>query len=124
WWLTDAISLRAGYTWNENPIPNDQSFVNTVAPTILEHTVCVGASWRLTEDFTLSVAYVHGFNNSIEGPAVTPLGPVPGTAVQTSTTADTVVLGGSVRFGGPRRCAAQPCHPEAAGQQPGTGAFE
>jgi long-chain fatty acid transport protein len=96
--LSDAISLRLGYGWNENPIPNSVSFTNTVAPVILEHTIYAGASWKVTEDLALSVSYAHGFENSIEGPLFTPAGPVPGTSVKNSTSADCVVFGASLKF--------------------------
>src|SRR5262249_9568972 len=66
--LTDSVPLRAGYSWGQNPIPNSQSFFNVASATIVEHAVYAGASWKLTDDFTLSVAYAHGFENSTTGP--------------------------------------------------------
>jgi long-chain fatty acid transport protein len=113
--LTDAVSLRAGYSWNQNPIPDSQSFINAVSPVIVEHTVFVGASWNVTEDFSLSFAYGHGFENSIEGPLLTPAGAVPGTSVKNSAAAEFVVFGASLSFGGPRRsgAVATNCQPVA-----------
>src|SRR2546429_155806 len=80
--LTDAISLRAGYSWNENPAPDSQAFINTVSPTIIQHNLSAGVSWNVTEDFTLSLAYVHGFENAIQGPLLTPAGAIPRTSVR------------------------------------------
>ncbi len=100
--LTDALSLRAGYSWNQNPVPDSQTFINTIAPAIIEHNISVGMSWNVTEDFTLSFAYVHGFENSINGPLLSPAGPVPGTAVRNTASYDSVVIGATVKFGGPR----------------------
>jgi outer membrane receptor protein involved in Fe transport len=77
-----------------------------VSSVIIEHAVYVGASWKVTEDFTLSFAYAHGFENSIEGELLTPSGAVPRTSVRNSTSADTFVVGASVQFGAPRHCAA------------------
>jgi long-chain fatty acid transport protein len=104
--LNDAISVRAGYSWNENPIPDSQSFINSLSPVLVEHMLSVGASWNVTEDFALSVAYVHAFENSIEGPIVTPAGAVPGTSVRNSASGDIAVFGASLKFGAPRKCAA------------------
>jgi long-chain fatty acid transport protein len=101
--MTDALSLRLGYSWNQSPISDSQSFINTVSPLILEHALYAGASWNLTEDFTLSVAYAHGFENSVQGPFVTPAGPVAGTAVRNTASADTVLVGLTVKFGAPRQ---------------------
>ena len=104
--LTDAASLRLGYSWNQNPVPAGQSFINTVSPLLVEHMISVGASWKVTEDFSLSVAYMHAFENSVEGPLLAPGGPVPGTSVRNSASGDTVLIGGSLKFGCPRSAVA------------------
>jgi long-chain fatty acid transport protein len=104
--LTDAAAVRLGYSWNQNPVPAAQSFINTVSPLLVEHMISAGASWKVTENFTLSVAYMHAFENSIEGPLLTPAGPVPGTSVRNSASADTFLFGGSLKFGCPRRLVA------------------
>jgi long-chain fatty acid transport protein len=110
--LTDAVSLRLGYSWNGNPVPNGLSAINAATPVIIEHMLSAGASWRITQDFTLSLAYVHGFQNSGEGPLLTPAGAVPGTSVKNATSGDIVVLGGSVTFGGSERHKSSIVHPD------------
>jgi long-chain fatty acid transport protein len=104
--LTDALSLRAGYAYNGNPIPDGQSSFNVVSPTIVEHTVSIGASYRVTECLSLSLAYAHGFQNSIQGPLVTPFGALPGSSVRSQAMVDSILFGASVRFG-PRAAAPQ-----------------
>jgi long-chain fatty acid transport protein len=101
--MTDALSLRAGYTWNENPIPNSQTSFNLAVPTIIQNTLYAGASWQVTEDFALSLAYIHGFENSIQGPLVFPAGAVLGTSVRSSAAVNSAVLGATVKFGCSRR---------------------
>jgi long-chain fatty acid transport protein len=96
--LTDALSLRAGYTYNTNPIPDQQAFFNIGAPLVLEHTVAVGASYQVSKSLLLSVAYAHSFANSITGPYVTPFGPLPGTYVQSTSSADFIQLGATLQF--------------------------
>jgi long-chain fatty acid transport protein len=120
--LTDALSLRLGYGWNENAVPGNQSLINTVSPVLLEHVLSAGVSWNVTRDFTLSVAYLHGFENSITGLFLSPAGPITGTSVRNTTSADSIVLGGSVKFGCPtrHRIADAPHEPEdasASGEQ-------
>jgi len=102
--LSDAISLRAGYILNENPVREDLSFLGTVAPVLIQHTLTLGASWRVTPDFTLSAAYLHAFENSISGPLLVPAGPLAGTSIQNTASADAFVIGASVKFGCVRRC--------------------
>jgi long-chain fatty acid transport protein len=108
--LTEEVSLRVGYSWNQNPVPDRLSFINTAAPLVTEHTVSVGASWKVTNSLILSAAYVHAFENSIEGPLVTPTMTIPGTSVRNSASGDGFVLGATVRFGGPCQCAADCPH--------------
>jgi long-chain fatty acid transport protein len=98
--LTDSVSLRLGYSYNQDPIENRQSSFNVASPTILEHTVYLGTSFRITNDFTLSLAYAHGFESSIAGPLETPFGGVPGSSVKNTTAVDTFLIGATVRFGG------------------------
>src|SRR5262249_17067719 len=73
---------------------------NTVAPTLVEHTVYAGLSWNLTEDFTLSITYLHAFEDAIAGPLLTPAGAVPGTSVRNTCSGDSLQIGATVKFGG------------------------
>jgi long-chain fatty acid transport protein len=96
--LTDRISVRAGYSYNTNPEPSNQAFFNIGAPTIIQNTVYTGASLDLSKSLTLSAAYVHAFQNQLQGPIVLPTGPVLGTSVQSQVSADAVVIGLTVRY--------------------------
>ena len=106
--LSDAISLRAGYSFNQDPISSSNTFFNVAAPTILEHTVYLGASWNVTQALSLSLAYAHAFQNSISGPFVTPFGSLPATSVTSTVSADTFIFGATVRFGPCCKATAEP----------------
>jgi long-chain fatty acid transport protein len=95
---TCNTSLRAGYTYNTNPIRDERTMYNIASPLILQHTAYLGASYNVTQCFVVSAAYAHAFWNDVEGPFITPQGPVPGTSVKSSVSADTVVLGVTVKF--------------------------
>jgi long-chain fatty acid transport protein len=98
--VTDNISLRAGYSFNQDPVRDSLTIFSVAAPTNIEHTLYVGASYRVTDALSLSLAYVHAFENSASGPYVTPLtGPIPGSSVQYNTVVDTFLVGATVRFG-------------------------
>jgi long-chain fatty acid transport protein len=96
--LNDCVSLRLGYSFNQNPISNSEASANVASPTILENTVYVGASFKLSETLTVSLAYAHAFQNSVEGPLVTPLGQVPGSSVTSTVSADTFLFGATVHY--------------------------
>jgi long-chain fatty acid transport protein len=103
--ITPCCSVRFGYTYNTDPISNGNTIFNVSSPTILEHTVYVGASWNLTERFVVSVAYAHAFENSVQGQILVPTPTIPsqtiaipGSTVQSNVSADTVMLGATVKF--------------------------
>jgi long-chain fatty acid transport protein len=103
--ITPCCSVRFGYTYNTDPIRDDRTIFNVSSPTILEHTVYVGASWNLTERFVVSVAYAHAFENSVQGQILVPTPTIPsatiaipGSTVQSNVSADTVMLGATVKF--------------------------
>jgi long-chain fatty acid transport protein len=98
--LTDALSLMMGYTFNDDPIDSAHAFFNVASPSIIENTLSVGATYWVTDSFSLSLAYAHAFQNSVSGPIVTPIGAIPGSSVTSVVSADTVVFGGTVLFGG------------------------
>jgi long-chain fatty acid transport protein len=105
--VTDRLTIRGGYSYSTDPIPNARSLFNIASPTIIQHTLSVGGSWAITDSLSLSGAYLHGFRNSIAGPLQTGQGAVPGTSVGSSTAFDSIVFGASVKFGPSR--AAQAC---------------
>ena len=98
--LTDSLALRVGYSYNENPIPDSATSVNLASPAIYEHAVYAGVSYEFMENWSLSVAYLHAFENSIRGRIVTPLGPVPGTSVKVEAATDALLIGLNVKWGG------------------------
>lgn len=98
--LTDALSLRCGYLFTENPIPEAATFYNIGSTAIYKHMLSVGASWWITPRTSLMVAYVKAFENSISGAWESPLfgGPVPGTSVTARQSVDCLVTGLQVKF--------------------------
>jgi long-chain fatty acid transport protein len=98
--LSDALVVRAGYSFNQSPIAASKAFFNVLAPTIIEHVLYLGASYTVTDSLSLSLAYAHAFQNSVSGPFVSPFGAIPGTSVTSVVAADILMLGVTVRFGG------------------------
>jgi long-chain fatty acid transport protein len=96
---TDRLTLRAGYLYNTNPIPNPVTLFNAQAPGIITNTFSLGASYQLTDNVTASLAWMHGFRNSIEGPILQ----IPGSSVRLDAQTDVLWFGVNVRFGGRKR---------------------
>ena len=97
--LTDALSVRCGYTFSENPIPDEDTMYNLGTIAIYKHIVSVGASWRITCRTSLVIAYLKAFENSISGAWEAPgIGPLPGTSVTARQSIDALVTGLQVKF--------------------------
>jgi long-chain fatty acid transport protein len=97
--LTDRLTVRGGYLFNTNPIPTTATLFNLQLPGIIQHTLSLGFSFSLTEDVTLSAAWVHGFRNAIQGNLVQETGAFS----RFDTQLDSIVMGFNVQFGGKSR---------------------
>ena len=96
---TDDLALRVGYIFSMNPVGPSLTALNLGSPTIIMHTITLGASYNLTKNFKVSFAYAHDFQNQISGPIIQPgVGAVPGTSVRTASTGDFVQVGATVAF--------------------------
>jgi long-chain fatty acid transport protein len=102
--LSDRLTLRAGYLYNTNPIPNTATLFNVQLPGIITNTLSMGGSYRLTDDILLSLAWVHGFRNSIQGGIREEALAI----AKMDTQYDSIVLGLNIQFGGRRRASAAP----------------
>jgi len=93
---TDRLTVRAGYLFNTNPIRDPTTLFNIQTPGIIQQTLTLGTSLELNENVTVSIAWMHGFRNAIQGQILE----VPGTSVRLDAQLDSIVLGLNVRFGG------------------------
>ncbi|MGE0312344.1 MAG: OmpP1/FadL family transporter [Lautropia sp.] len=67
WALTDALTLRAGYSHSDQPIPANQTFFNILAPGTIRHHVSIGATWAIGARQELTFAYTHGLRQKVDG---------------------------------------------------------
>ena len=96
---SNDLYLRMGYTYQQNPISDRNTFFNLACPVVIEHLVSIGASHRLTANSILSVTYVHGFENQQTGPYhAGAAGALPSTSVTNSLSADILSLAVTVRY--------------------------
>ena len=58
---TEALSLRLGYVYTDNPIPAEFAAINIAAPAIYQHILSMGATLRVTCRTSFSLAYLHAF---------------------------------------------------------------
>jgi len=97
--LSGAISVRAGYAYNENPIPDEDSFFNLASPLIYQHTLSVGGSIGVGERSSINLAYSYFPPEQVDGPIVSPIaGPVAGSSVRNTLHVHVVSVGVSARY--------------------------
>jgi long-chain fatty acid transport protein len=103
--LSDRASVQLGYLFNENPVPPNLALFNTQLPALTKHTVSLGGYLQLNESIGLSLAYVHGFKNTINGSVFQLLG----TSTTLDTEYDSFLFGLHIKFGGSCCNIAEPC---------------
>jgi long-chain fatty acid transport protein len=70
WQATPALTLRAGFSHATDFTNNDQLLFNILAPATVKDHLAAGASYKLSDAWTVSAAYVHAFSQSFTGPFV------------------------------------------------------
>lgn len=65
--VNPALTLRGGYNHGGVPIDNSQTFFNLLAPAVTKDHLHAGATWTSESGKEISFAYIHAFNNSVNG---------------------------------------------------------
>lgn len=96
--ITECLHARLGYSYNQNPIDDTDVGFNIASPVISQHFIYLGNSYQFSSHSTLSLAYLHAFENEVSGPIQTPLGAIPGSSVTSAVSLNALVAGMTVRF--------------------------
>ncbi len=65
-----SLTLRAGYSHNDNPINGSdtaEATFNILAPAVIVHHATLGFTYTMPSGDELTMAYMHGFRNSVSG---------------------------------------------------------
>jgi len=65
--VNDGLSLRAGFAFGEQPIPENEMMFNILAPGVIEQHLTFGAS-KMLGGREFSIAVMKAFSNSVSGP--------------------------------------------------------
>lgn len=65
--VSQGLTLRAGYSHSEQPIPNSQTLFNILAPGTVQHHLSLGATWKTKNGGELSAFYTRGFQKTVNG---------------------------------------------------------
>lgn len=67
WRANTALTLRAGYSHNTNPIRSADAMLNILAPGVVVDHVSAGASYALNKNASIDFAAVYAPQNSVSG---------------------------------------------------------
>jgi long-chain fatty acid transport protein len=73
--VTDDLTVRAGYGWNDSPIEGAVAFYNSPAPALITNRVAGGLSYAISEKVVLSVAGQYGMKADVTGEWKNPMFP-------------------------------------------------
>lgn len=65
--VNSSLKLRAGYSHNNQQIPNSQTFFNILAPGIVQDHLTLGATFVRPNKSEITVGYMHAFKKTING---------------------------------------------------------
>jgi long-chain fatty acid transport protein len=65
--ITQDLSLRAGYNHCTQPIQENQTYFNILAPGVVQDQVTVGGTWKVSSAIEVSAFYAHAFENTVTG---------------------------------------------------------
>lgn len=92
----ERLTLRGGYNYSGNPIPDEQSMFNIPAPAVVQHHLTGGVGLAVTPGVELNLSAYVALENSIEGAMYRPTA-VPGTSVRNSLSETSLLLGFTFR---------------------------
>ena len=70
----EQLTLRAGYNHSTQPIRSGETLFNILAPGVVQDHLTLGTTWVLENKAELSLAYMHAFENSVNGSGSVPAG--------------------------------------------------
>lgn len=99
---TSALTLRAGYSYNNNPIKSTDMVFNLLAPGVVKHHITAGLSYKFTNNLSFDFAAIYVPTSKVSGPEIlaTPFGPfaVPGSNIRLNMHQYQVTAGLTYKF--------------------------
>ncbi len=96
---SDRFSLRGGWNYSQNPVPDELSMFNVPAPAIMQNHLTLGLGFVPFQGVDVNLAYYHVFETSISGPMFGPTGAMPGSSVDSRMFEDSVIMSFSFTTG-------------------------
>ncbi|WAT17697.1 outer membrane protein transport protein [Aurantiacibacter sp. MUD11] len=65
--VSESLTLRTGYGRSDNPVPRSETFLNILAPGVVQDHFTVGATWRSESGFELTAYAMRAPRNEVLG---------------------------------------------------------
>jgi long-chain fatty acid transport protein len=65
--LNPGLTLRAGFNHNTQQIQDSTTWINILAPGVVQNHLTLGATWTLANQSEVTVGYVHAFSQTVTG---------------------------------------------------------
>lgn len=65
--ISDAVTVRAGYGRSDNPVPSSETFLNILAPGVVQDHFTVGATWRANSGMEVTAFAMRAPRNDVLG---------------------------------------------------------
>jgi long-chain fatty acid transport protein len=75
--MKPGTKLLAGYVTLDQPIPTSQTFLNILAPGVVEDHLTLGLTVEMSKTSELTVMYMHAFEKEVNGSGSIPPGMPP-----------------------------------------------
>lgn len=86
WDVNPGLTLRAGYAYNDQPIPAESVQANWIAPGVVQHHITGGAQIKMSDSIDLELAGMYAPKETVTGPAFAPVGGPPPTPTPAGNT--------------------------------------
>ncbi len=71
--VSDRFTVRAGYGRSENPVPQSETFLNILAPGVVQDHFTVGATWQASDRIEITGFAMRAPRNTVEGSGSIPV---------------------------------------------------
>jgi long-chain fatty acid transport protein len=65
--VTSRLTLRAGYSHSSQPVASTETFLNILAPGVVQDQATVGATWKANAKTSVGFFYGHAFKKTVDG---------------------------------------------------------
>jgi long-chain fatty acid transport protein len=94
----DKLKLRLGYMYGKSPIQPHFVFANAIMPLIFEHHLTAGFSYFLTRNFSLDLAWEHGFKSVMSDDGAGDIYSIDGNGTKITAAVDIIGVGIGYKF--------------------------